>query len=319
VTPPPARYDTIGVGYTTFRHPDPRIEAQIWAAVGDAARILNVGAGTGSYERSDRDMVAVEPSAVMVSQRDQKVPVVRAAAEALPFPDRSFDVALALMTVHHWQDVRWGLAELRRVARRQIVFTFDPAMHDSLWVFTEYVPAALGFADHSPIDLILDALETDLVEVVPTPADCSDGFASAYWRRPEHYLSPHVRGNISAFARLDRTLVEPGMAQLERDLASGVWRERHADLLARETIDAGLRLVIAGPSAQEWRGPDHGLVTATGPSAREVPATRFGACPRSCFSSPGPPAPNWAAPSPRTSTVPWGRARRSGSRRETSS
>jgi SAM-dependent methyltransferase len=240
------RYDTIGRGYATFRQPDPRIEAQIWAAVGDAPRIVNVGAGTGSYERHERTMVAVEPSAVMVSQRDGRVPVVRASAESLPFPDNSFDVALALMTVHHWVDGHRGLRELRRVAARQVVFTFDPAMHDSLWVFNEYVPAALGLADHTPLDLVLDALETDRVEIVPTPADCSDGFASAYWRRPEQYLSPIARANISAFARLDQTLVEPGIVQLARDLASGVWQERHADLLAQESFDAGLRLVIGG-------------------------------------------------------------------------
>jgi SAM-dependent methyltransferase len=243
---PGQRYDAIGHLYTTFRQPDPRIEAQIWSAVGDASRIVNVGAGTGSYERFDRNLVAVEPSAVMVRQRDPTVPVVRASAESLPFPDNSFDVALALMTVHHWKDLRRGLAELRRVAACQVIFTFDPAMHDSLWVFTEYVPASLGFADHAPIDLVLDALESDRVEVVLTPADCSDGFASAYWRRPELYLSPIARGNISAFARLDQALVEPGMAQLARDLASGVWQERHADLMTRETNDCGLRLVIGG-------------------------------------------------------------------------
>jgi SAM-dependent methyltransferase len=243
------RYDSIGRGYTTFRQPDRRIEAQIWAAVGDAALIVNVGAGAGSYERRERTIVAVEPSAVMVSQRDARVPAVRASAESLPFPDNSFGVALALMTVHHWVDARRGLRELRRVAARQVVFTFDPAMHDSLWVFHEYVPAALGLADHTPLDLVLEALETDRVEIVPTPADCSDGFASAYWRRPERYLSPVARGNISAFARLDQSLVEPGIAQLARDLANGVWRERHADLMAKESIDAGLRLVIGGTPA----------------------------------------------------------------------
>jgi SAM-dependent methyltransferase len=245
---PSQRYDTIGRGYRTFRQPDHRIEGQIWAAVGDASRVVNVGAGTGSYERSERTIVAVEPSAVMVSQRDARVPVVRAAAESLPFPDQSFDVALALMTVHHWVDARAGLRELRRVAARQVVFTFDHAMHDSLWIFNEYVPAGLGLADHTPLDLVLDALETDRIETVPTPADCSDGFASAYWRRPEQYLSPIARGNISAFARLDQSLVEPGIAELARDLASGVWQERHADLLAKESIDAGLRLVIGGAS-----------------------------------------------------------------------
>jgi SAM-dependent methyltransferase len=243
------RYDAIGVGYATYRRPDPRIAAQIWAAVGDAERILKVGAGTGSYERSDRSMVAVEPSAVMINQRAGVVPVVRAAAESLPFPDSSFDVALALMTVHHWKDLRLGLSELRRVAPRQVVFTFDPAQHDSLWMFNEYVPAALGLADDTPLDVVLEALDTDRVDVVPTPADCNDGFATAYWRRPEQYLSPTVRSNISAFARLDPALVDPGIAQLEQDLASGVWHERHADLLAQDSIDLGLRLVIGGPPA----------------------------------------------------------------------
>jgi SAM-dependent methyltransferase len=240
-------YDTIGIGYRTFRRPDPRIEAQIWDAVGDARRIVNVGAGTGSYERSGRALVAVEPSAVMVSQREGTVPVVLASAESLPFPDDSFDVALALMTVHHWGDLRQGLAELRRVAARQVVFTFDPAIHDSLWVFNEYVPAALGLADDTPLEAVLEGLDPDRVEVVPIPADCTDGFATAYWRRPERYLSPIARNNISAFARLDQRLVQPGMAQLERDLASGAWSERHGDLMEVESFDFGLRLVIAGP------------------------------------------------------------------------
>ena len=243
---PTHRYDTIGRGYTTFRRPDPRIARQIWAAVGEADRIVNVGAGTGSYERTDRRMVAVEPSAVMVSQRDGRIPVVRATAESLPFPDDSFDVALALMTVHHWADLRRGLDELRRVARRQIVFTFDPAIHGSLWVFSEYVPAAVGLDDDTPLDLILEALETERVEVVPTPADCTDGFASAYWRRPEGYLSPTARANISAFARLDQRLVDPGMTRLARELASGAWQKRHADLMTKADFDAGLRLVIGG-------------------------------------------------------------------------
>jgi SAM-dependent methyltransferase len=243
------RYDTIGVGYTDFRRADPRIAAQIWSAVGDARTIVNIGAGTGSYEESARPMVAVEPSAVMISQRHTAVPVVRAAAEHLPFPDNSFDVGLALMTVHHWEDKRQGLRELRRVARRQVVFTYDPDMHDRLWVFTEYVPAALSLEDQAPLDLVVEELGADEVTVVCTPADCTDGFGSAYWQRPEQYLSPQVRANISAFARLDQAVVEAGMAQLARDLESGEWHRRHADLLTRDSIDGGLRLVVAGSPA----------------------------------------------------------------------
>jgi hypothetical protein len=183
----------------------------------------------------------------MVGQRGPGcAPVVRAAAEHLPFPDRSFDVAMATMTVHHWLDLRAGLAELRRVAHRQVIFTFDPSMHDSLWVFNEYVPASVGFADAAPLDEVIDMLGPCRVEVVLTPADCTDGFASAYWRRPEQYLSPSLRASISVFARLDPADVEPGMAQLARDLASGTWHRRHPDLLQKESIDAGLRLVISG-------------------------------------------------------------------------
>ncbi len=240
------RYDTIGRGYAALRQPDPRIAAQIWAAIGDAPRIVNVGAGAGSYEDAARTMVAVEPSGVMVSQRPPAgPPVVRSAAEELPFRDQSFDLAMAMMTVHHWADLRGGLAELRRVAARQVVFTFDPAAHDESWVFQEYVPAALGLADAAPLDVVVDALGGARVEVVPVPADCTDGFATAYWRRPERYLSPSVRASISAFARLDPRQVDPGVARLARDLASGAWHERHADLLELESIDAGLRLVIS--------------------------------------------------------------------------
>ena len=150
------------------------------------------------------------------------------------------------MTVHHWHDLRQGLRELRRVAARQVVFTFDPAMHNSLWVFNEYVPMTRGFAEETPLHAVVDGLGGARVEVVPTPADCTDGFASAYWRRPEVYLSPIARSNISAFALLDQQLVDEGMAQLAHDLASGAWHERHADLLKVETLDAGLRLVVAG-------------------------------------------------------------------------
>jgi SAM-dependent methyltransferase len=244
--PRPQRYDSIGVGYTSFRQPDPRISAQIWAAAGDAARIINVGAGTGSYEPPDRRLVAVEPSAVMVDQRSGAHPVVRAAAEDLPFPDDSFDVALALMTVHHWTDVRRGLLELRRVAARQVVFTYDPDVHDALWVFNEYVPTALADDGQAPVDLVVEVLGARRVEVVETPADCADGFGSAYWRRPEAYLDPSIRANISVFARLDQRLVEAGMAQLERDLADGTWHRRHGDLMEEPSIDGGLRLVVAG-------------------------------------------------------------------------
>jgi SAM-dependent methyltransferase len=247
MTPAPQRYDTIGHGYADFRRADPRIAAQIWGAVGDAASIVNVGAGTGSYEADAPALVAVEPSTVMVAQREPgSAPVVRAAAEHLPFDDATFDVALALMTVHHWSDLRQGLSELRRVSRRQVVFTFDPAVHDSLWILKDYVPGVVGMLGPAHLDIVAEELAADRVEVVPVPADCVDGFIVAYWRRPERYLLPEVRAADSGFARLGPELVEPAIRRLREDLESGAWHQRYADLLALDSLDAGLRLVIAG-------------------------------------------------------------------------
>ena len=105
-------YDTIGATYTVTRRTEPRIAARIWAALGDARTVLNVGAGTGSYEPPGRDVTAVEPSALMRAQRSaDAAPCVAAVAESLPFGDQSFDAAMAFSTVHHWRDPIAGLRE----------------------------------------------------------------------------------------------------------------------------------------------------------------------------------------------------------------
>lgn len=241
------RYDAIGHGYAEQRRPDPRIAARIWAAVGQADTILNVGAGTGSYEDATRAMVAVEPSRLMIGQRRPEAgPAVQAVAEHLPFPDDTFDVALALMTLHHWGDLDQGLAELRRVSRRQVVFTFDPAMHDALWIFSEYVPGIIGLSAHASLEPVMAGLKTDRVEVITVPGDCTDGFITAYWQRPEQYLVPAVRAATSGFALLPAEQVDAGMTRLAQDLESGEWARRHGDLLTLADFDVGLRLVVAG-------------------------------------------------------------------------
>jgi SAM-dependent methyltransferase len=242
----PNRYDRIGVGYTTYRQTDPRIAQLIHAALGDAQSIVNVGAGTGSYEPSDRRVVAVEPSLIMLSQRGaHAAPAIRAAAEMLPLADHSFDAAMAMLTIHHWADLWQGLAEFCRVAPRRVIFSFDPAHHDALWVLYEYFPAALGLADEAPLESVAEAIGADRIVTIPIPHDCTDGFASAYWRRPERYLDPMVRQNISCLARLSPREIDDGVTKLEADLETGRWHERHRDLLQLDEMDAGLRLIVA--------------------------------------------------------------------------
>jgi Methyltransferase domain len=243
-----ARYDAIGRTYTATRATDPRIAARIWAALGDASTVVNVGAGTGSYEPRDREVTAVEPSAVMRAQRPAgAAPVIDACAEALPFADGAFDAAMAVWTLHHWRDWRQGCGELRRVARRVVTLTWDPSCVDALWLAPEYFPrqALPGVSDFPSLADQAAALDAR-IDVVPVPWDCEDGFFSAFWRRPEAYLDPVVRAGISTLAQLDDAVLEPPLAALRADLADGTWARRHAGLLALDELDVGLRLLV-GP------------------------------------------------------------------------
>jgi SAM-dependent methyltransferase len=245
-----ARYDTIGCGYSGRRRPDPRIERIVTAALGDVESVVNVGAGVGSYEPTDRAVVAVEPSVVMIAQRPEgAAPAVQGMAENLPFSNNAFDAALAVLTVHHWSDQRAGLAELRRVARdRVVILTWDPE-HPGFWLVRDYFPALLEL-DRRIFPALAD-LETTLgkieVSVVPIPHDCVDGFLGAYWRRPEAYLDEGVRAGISTFARIGD--VSPGVERLRADLDSGRWAMKNAEILRLEQLDLGYRLVVARRAA----------------------------------------------------------------------
>ncbi|MEA2363561.1 MAG: hypothetical protein QOD71_2706 [Thermoleophilaceae bacterium] len=210
--------------------------------------MLNVGAGTGSYEPADLEVTAVEPSAVMRAQRPAgAAPVVDAGAEALPFADDSFDAAMAILSDHHWEDHARGLAELRRVARRRVVlFNWEPRSLADSWLVRDYLP---GFARLVPpgyaLEQTLAALGGGRIEPVPIPCDCRDGFMHAYWRRPRAYLDPRVRAGISVFRLLDPDEVKEATERLAADLDSGQWERRNGALLELEELDLGYRLLVA--------------------------------------------------------------------------
>ena len=238
-------YDRIGEGYTATRREDPAIAAAIHAALGDARTVVNVGAGAGSYEPRDREVLAVEPSPVMLAQRPAgAAPAVQASAEALPFADGEFDAAMAVLSDHHWPDRAAGLRELKRVARRVVVFQCDvgPGFTD-FWLVRDYLttfrPRSMSIAE------LADVLGAHRVEPVPIPHDCRDGFLSAYWRRPHAYLDPRVRDGISVFRLLPPADVERAIARLRADLESGEWERRNAAILDRDAMDYGYRLVVA--------------------------------------------------------------------------
>ena len=234
--------------YATTREPDPRIARLIESALGDARSVVNVGAGTGAYEPRDREVVAVEPSAVMLKQRrPDAAPAVQASAEHLPFDDRAFDAAMAVLTMHHWSDWRAGVAEMRRVARKRIVvLTFDPEYIADYWLVRDYLPEiAVNEACFPPLTTVAEALEGAELLTVPIPSDCRDGFLCAWWRRPLAYLDDDVRANISSFAPLDPATVAEALERLERDVADGTWAGRNAPLLALDEADFGYRLLIA--------------------------------------------------------------------------
>jgi SAM-dependent methyltransferase len=242
-----ALYDRLGVGYTATRRADPRIAAAIHAALGDAVTVVNIGAGAGAYEPDDRKLVAIEPSRVMIAQRPRDAaPAIVAAAEDLPLADASVDAAMAVLTDHHWADRARGLREMRRVARRRaIVFQHDPQIGARFWLARDYLPTFVRrLHGKRLVDLMAPLGDVEL-RTVPIPHDCADGFLGAFWRRPHAYLDPEVRAGISVFRLLREDEVAAAVRALRADLESGAWARRNADILEREELDLGFRVVVA--------------------------------------------------------------------------
>ncbi|MGH6872336.1 MAG: class I SAM-dependent methyltransferase [Rhizomicrobium sp.] len=238
-------YDTIGKGYANHRRPDPRIAAAIEEALGGAESVVNIGAGTGSYESATRAVTAVEPSSVMIAQRPSgAAKAIQAPAERLPFPDKSFDAATAFLTTHHWSDLDAGLREMKRVSRGPCVF-FDHAPNDmKFWLVEDYFPQMrTGFRPLLPLDRARAVFGALRIVKLAVPHDCTDGFLAAYWRRPEAYLDPAVRRAISFFAKVSDD--DPRLERLRRDLDDGTWMRRNARLMDETAMDYGYRLVVA--------------------------------------------------------------------------
>jgi SAM-dependent methyltransferase len=247
--PDAAVYDRIGAGYTRRRRADPRLAAAIRDALGDARTVVNVGAGAGAYEPTDRWVLAVEPSRAMIEQRPPgSAPAVIGTADALPLADGSVDAAMATLTLHHRPDWRAGIAEMRRVARRRVVlFTWDTRV-DGFWLTREYLDwlAEWDAGRFPTIEELRGELPGSAVTTVPIPRDCRDGFLAAYYARPEAYLDAGVRRAMSIFAQApDPERVATSLRALDADLRSGAWDARHGALRRTDAIDAGYRLVVA--------------------------------------------------------------------------
>jgi hypothetical protein len=246
-----ADYARIGRVYTGFRTPDPRIAGAIVAALGPARTVLNVGAGTGSYEPADREVTAVEPSASMRARRPAGRPAIDATAEHLPFAENSFDAAMATFTVHQWPDLAAGLAELRRVTLGPVaILTCDPRLVRDFWLY-EYAPEVLDTeARRYPAlaDLAAGLGGRSRVVPVPVPLDCTDGFNEAYYGRPERLLDPKARQACSAWGFVEPAVHERFVDRLGRDLADGTWDRAHGALRTQPAFDGSLVLFVAQPA-----------------------------------------------------------------------
>jgi SAM-dependent methyltransferase len=257
--PPAARtasdYDDVGRSYAATRRPDARIASALRNALGDASSVVNIGAGSGAYEPTDLDVVAVEPSRVMIGQRPTgAAPAILGSAEALPLDDKSVDAALAVLTIHHWPDLERAWAEVRRVVRKRAVFlTFDPGA-PPFWLTRDYLPEIRELdARRLPRLSVFEKLGAVEIRRMPIPHDCTDGFLAAFWRRPAAYLDATVQANISAFVALEPSTRRRGLDTLRRDLEDGTWASRNSELADAETLDAGYRIVICTLKSQTTR------------------------------------------------------------------
>jgi len=243
-------YEALGHGYAQVRRPDPRIEAMVHAALGEARTIVNVGAGSGSYEPADRHVIAIEPSESMRAQRPKDRPAIMGFADALPLDDDSVDAAMAMITVHQWPDAAKGLAELRRVARGPVlVLTFDGEALDRWWL-NDYAPELFA-AERKRYPAIADiaaavGARAEILKV-PIPLDCVDGFTEAFYGRPERMLEPAVRQAQSAWGFVEPTVIQRFEKTLSADLASGRWDDRYGHLRTQPTFEGSVRLIVGWP------------------------------------------------------------------------
>ena len=251
---PETRYDVIGAQYAATRREDPRIAALIRTALGEARTIVNVGAGAGSYEPRDRDVLAIEPSEVMIAQRDPRMPpAIVGGAYPLPLEDRSMDAAMAILTIHHWDDDQErGVREMRRVARGPVVIlTFDPEVSARMWLMADYFPevAELDRRTLPGPDTIARWLGGDVtVREVAIARDTPDWSLGSFWAHPERVLDAQARNSTSGFARMPAEVVNRVVEAVARDLQDGTWDARHGHLRELEEYDAGLRLLVSNPA-----------------------------------------------------------------------
>jgi SAM-dependent methyltransferase len=245
------RYDSIGHQYARTRREDPRIAACIHRALGDARTVVNVGAGAGSYEPRGRHLVAIEPSDVMASQRPRDLaPAIRASAGSLPLRDVSVDAAMAILTLHHWDDEQErGVCELRRVARGPVVvLTYDARISARMWLMADYLPEVreLDLAIFPPPERIAEWLGgPSEIETVPISHDTEDWNLGSFWAHPERVLDEAARRATSGFARMPSSVVDRVVGAVARDLQDGTWDARYAHLRSLESYDVGLRLITA--------------------------------------------------------------------------
>jgi SAM-dependent methyltransferase len=246
-----SRYDMIGAEYALTRREDPWIAALIRVALRDARTIVNVGAGTGSYEPHDRHVLAVEPSEVMIAQRDPQLPAaIHASAYPLPFDDRSVDAAMAVLTIHHWdEDCERGVREMRRVATGPVVIlTYDPEVSGRMWLMADYLPelAELDRRIFPPLEVLARWLRDEVtVREVPIPRDTPDWSLGSFWAHPERVLDAQARNATSGFARMRPEVEDRVVEAVARDLREGTWDARHGHLRELDQYDAGLRLVVS--------------------------------------------------------------------------
>jgi SAM-dependent methyltransferase len=248
-----ARYDEIGCDYATTRREDPRLRDRVLSALGDSGTIVNVGAGSGSYEPRGRYVIAIEPSDVMAAQRPAElVPAIRGSAVPLMLRDKSVDAAMAILTVHHWDDqLEAGVRELRRVARGPVVIvTVDADVCGDMWLLRDYLPevAALDRATFPAIAQLAEWLGGTVdVETILTSRDTPDWTLASFWAHPERVLDETARNATSGFARLDPDVVKRVVAEVDGDLRSGTWDQRYGYVRHLDELDVGMRIVVAHP------------------------------------------------------------------------
>lgn len=234
-----ALYNDIGSTYSVTRRADSEIAktlAHLLEVQGER-RFLDLACGTGNYTNAlaaiGGSWSGCDISEVMINQARLKNAEINwqlSKADSLPYQNDFFDGAMCTLAIHHFADLLKPFQEVHRVLKQGnfVLFSAFPEQMQQYWLCHYFPEMMQSSITQMPAQaLVTSALQTAGFEIEQiTPFYVSNALQDLFLysgkERPNQYLDPVVRANISSFAsRCSQAELNTGLQRLSSDIESG--------------------------------------------------------------------------------------------------